>query len=165
MEVRALNTGLYPNGTRTGILPIDTRVIENLLFTNSLNPGIGLVNDYPRAREYRMPIMRLSEASGSSTNPDCFVPTERQINMAKGQVVGGVSPMSDIRFRGLARNAGRGDRSSQEELARQFDVVSNPTYATQACSHADNRYRFLVFSITCSRPNSTSVAKWRFQTA
>ena len=36
MEIKVLDTGLYPNGFSTGILPIDSDVLCDLLFDDPL---------------------------------------------------------------------------------------------------------------------------------
>jgi len=123
-EIQALNEGLYPNGTATGLLAIDSQIIYDILFKNSLPAGLPPVSSHAGAPDLRQPVQRLSEATGSTTNPDVFIATERDINAMKGRLWDGSRPMAPIRFEGLALNAARGDRSAQQDIATQFDTVS-----------------------------------------
>ena len=120
-ELRILSKGEFPDGTRTGLLPIPDEAFAGL--GHEILPS-GLPRVSERSPELRQPILRLSEATGSTTNSLILLPTERQINSAKNTLMQINESMDHDRFYVLSREAARGDRSAQESLVREFDLVT-----------------------------------------
>lgn len=59
MEIQALNTDLYPNGRSTGILSIDSNILYDLLFDETLPQGLARVTSHYDAPDLRTPVLRL----------------------------------------------------------------------------------------------------------
>lgn len=129
MQIEARSTG-FMRGPRGIIarLPggaVDSRILEQVLLTQSLPAGVGGVGQHDANRDMREPAERMIQAIGNTRNPNNFIALEAPVNNMKGRIQGFDPPMNEKKFELLVADAASGlDPASAERIFTIFNTVS-----------------------------------------
>jgi hypothetical protein len=110
---KTLETGTLPSGGPTR-RTLTQSYLAGDFQTESLPRSLGIIGGNPRGNDPRRPNDRISESFGTTANPDPFLFTEGQINVAKGAIMAQNYPLTPINLRSRARIAARNQGTLQQ---------------------------------------------------